>query len=234
MQSDDIIVLGDKVELILDDDRVFTTKVEDLTGTGLFLVAVPTLEAMPAHLYMNDKIIVGFYRHAGRFVTTMEVVAFEKQKEVQYVWLMQLTQPFKQQRRDAYRLPIDIKVHVCEYVEEMEKALPLYGAADGGTIIEKINSIDLSITGIALRSSRSYESGEIYQLKIFFADRPGDTRPFLVCSEVMRCLPTRESKVSKIGMRYYGASRSRGDILSKYVFTQQQKLIKQRKLVDIG
>jgi len=234
MQADDIIVLGDKVELVLDDNRVYKTKVEDLTDTGLFLVAVPSLGAMPARLYLNDRIIVGFYRQVGRFITTMEVVAFEKQREIQYVWLLQITQPFKQQRRDAYRLPISIGVQVCEYTDWIENELPLYGDEDRGAIIENVNTIDISITGIALRSSRLYEHGEKYQLKIFFADRQEGAKPFLICSEVMRCLPTRETHVSKIGMRFYAATRNRGDILSRYIFTQQQRLIKQRKLVDIG
>jgi len=233
-RPDEIIVIGDNVELILDDNRVYKTKIEDAADPGLFLVAVPSLGGIPAHLYINDRISFGFYRTAGRYATTMEVVAFEKQNLVNYVWLMQMAPAYKQQRRDAYRLPVSIRVQVCEYIDDIELNLPLYGDLGEETLLESVNTMDISITGIALKSSRPYESGEKYLLKIYFAGQQGESRPLLVCAEVMRCLPTHEPTIKKIGMRYYGETRNRGDILSRYIFTQQQKLIKQRKLIDIG
>jgi len=234
MDEDDIIVLGDQVELALENNRIYKTKIEDMTDNGLYFAAVPSLGAKPAPLYIGDKISLGYYRSTGRFSATMEVVAFEKQNDITFVWLMQKTAPVRQQRRDAYRLRTSLEVQVFEYTEDLEKYLQLCGEMEGHTVLDNVTTRDVSVTGIALRTKRGYEPGEKYLLRMRFPEQPISAKSFLVCAEVVRSSPTREKGANYIGMRFIGVTNNMSDVLSKYVFTQQQILIKQKKLVDIG
>jgi len=232
MEEEDIIILGDKVELVLEDNKIYKTKIEDLTDTGLYLVAVPSLGGVPAPLYLDDRISVGFYRESGRFTATMEVVAFEKQGEAPYVWLMQITTPSKQQRRGEFRLPTRLEVNICEYKDGMETSLPVFGEANEQEIMENVNTRDISVSGVAFKSKKEYNAGEKYLLKVYIEDQQARSQPFLVCAEVMRALKLPDSRVQHIGMRYCGMTNNRSEVLSRYVFSEQQKIIRQGRRFD--
>jgi len=234
MQADDIIVIGDKVELTLENNQVYKSKVEDKTDSGLILIAVPNLWGTYAPLYIGEEISLGFYRESGWFTTKMEAVSFEKQGEAQFVWLMQMEAPHRHQRRDAYRLPVRLRVKVYEYKDGMEKDIKHSGNEAEHDTIEETNTKDVSIGGISFTTKRGYEPGEKYLLKVFLEESPGQVKPFLVCAEVMRTVPTNDSKVNSIGMQFQGVTYNGSEVLSKYVVGQQQILIKQRRPGDIG
>jgi len=232
MQADEIIVLGDQVELILEDNKTYKTKIEDVTDTGLLLVAVPSLGGIQAPLYIDDRISLGFYRESGRYTTTMEVVAFEKQGEAQFVWLLQITVPFHHQRRGEFRLPTIMDVNVCEYVDGIEKEIPLFGEVGKTVVVEKVSTRDISVSGVAIKTTRDYEYGEKYLLKMPLEGPQQNTKPFLVCAEVMRVTQSSDGRINFIGMQYYGISNNRSEILARFVFSQQQQLIRQRRYID--
>ena len=229
MIDESIILLGEKVELINEDDQAYKTKVEDVTKTGLFLVAVPSLGGMPLHLYVGDTIDLGFYRESGRYVVQMEAVAFEKIGEVYYVWLLQRGVPHRQQRRDAYRLPVSLKVEVFKYEDGIESHLPVLGADSEQEIIDKVNTRDISIGGVAIATKHEYGSGELYLLEVFLDDANKNQQPLPVCAEVVRASESHDDKVSNVGLRFHELTNNKSEILSKYVFNQQQILIKQRR-----
>ena len=234
MQEDDIIALGDKVELTLENNRVYKSMIQDMTGSELFLVATPSLKGRLAPLYLNDKISMSYFRESAVYTMTVEVVAFEKQGEVQFVWLLQITEPSRYQRRDAYRLPIRLKVKVREYVDGMEMNLPLHeNAAVQNPLsnpIESVNTKDLSIGGISIMTKRKYKPGEKYLLEVSMDGSQDNVRQFLICAEVKRIIPSDDNKSAFIGMQFFGVTNNRSEILSRYVLRRQQILIKQQKL----
>ena len=230
MQADDIIVIGDKIELTLEGNRVYKSKVEDISETGLILVTVPTLWGMYAPIYAGEKISLGFFRESAWYTSTMEVESFVKQGEAHFVWLLQVTPPHRHQRREAYRLPVRLKVKVREYTDGMEKDLVQSGSGAGHVEIEEANTRDVSIGGLAITTKRFYEPGERYLLEVFLDETPDRTRPFLVCAEVMRAAPTSDNRANSIGLQFKGVTNNGNEVLSKYVLTRQQKLIQQRKL----
>jgi len=231
MDTDDIIVLGDKVELLLEDNNIYRTRIEDLTDTGLLLVALPSIGGVPAPLYIDDKISLSFYRETGRYIATVEVVAFENQGDARFVWLLQVAAPHRQQRRGDFRLPARLDVTVCEYIDGLERDLPLYEEIEHelATLKEKASTKDISVTGVALKSNREYEYGEKYLLKVFLDGKQPGIKPFLVCAEVMRSSQTEESRINFIGMRYYGAANNRSEVLSRYLFAEQLKIMRNRR-----
>jgi len=131
MKNDDVIKLGDMVDLAGHKNRMYRTKIEDMTPNGLFLVGVPRFSGAPMPIHVNEDIYLVYYRPNGRFIVRMNVVGFEKRGDIRYVWLYQKTEPYKDQRREAFRVPVRRAVSVCEHPREDGAAPPETGVAGG-------------------------------------------------------------------------------------------------------
>jgi len=123
MRDDSEIVVGEKVDLVKEKGRFYRTMIEDMYGGGSYLVGVPSIGGIPMLLHVDDEVFMVFYRESGRYIAPMRVAAFEKSGEIRYALLLQKSEPQRDQRRGAFRLPARMKVLVCEYEEGMEKRL---------------------------------------------------------------------------------------------------------------
>jgi c-di-GMP-binding flagellar brake protein YcgR len=227
-----IIVVGDKVELIGEKNRAYRTMIEEVTEKSLYLAGVPSQGGIPMLLHVNDIVPMVFYRESGRYVARMKVAGFEKVREVRYVLLLLTEEPQRDQRRGAFRLPARLKTLVCEYIDEIEKKLPIYTDIPGTVTVDTIGSKDISVTGIALTTKRLYVPGEKYLLRLNLSESVESATPFYICAAVTRSLPGQVKDSFFVGMRYFGQTRTMNEALSKYVFTRQQKIIKQQRLVE--
>jgi len=232
MQADDILMIGDKIELVKGDSRVYKTSIEDMTGNGLFLAIVPSYGGTHALLHVDDEITVSFFRATGRYMVKMQIAGFEKTGEIRYMWLLQKERPWQLQRRAAYRLSTAFKVQVCEYIEDAEEELPLFVADAGTHVLETAGSKDLSATGIALRVKWDYELGEKHLLKLFLDEQQEKRQSLDICAEVVRMIPELRKGVHSIGMQFFGQKRNMLDYLAKYVVAQQQKQIRQNRYLN--
>jgi c-di-GMP-binding flagellar brake protein YcgR len=122
MQDDSEIIVGEKVELVQGNDRFYKTMIEDIYEGGVHLVGVPSVGGVPILLYVDDEVDIIFHRKSGKYAATMKVIAFEKRGEIRYVLLQQKAQAHKDQRRGAYRLPVRMKVLICEQTNGTETA----------------------------------------------------------------------------------------------------------------
>ena len=213
MPNDEVIIIGDKVELIRDEGRVYKTMVEDITGNGFYLVGVPTYGAMPVLLHYGDEMNLLFSRKSGKYSALMSVVGFEKRGEIRYAWLMQRSGPRIYQRREAYRLPMDVKVLVCEYREDFEAA----------GVIETVSSKDISITGIALVSRKKYDINEKLLLKPYLEEEFAAREPFIARAEVVRTTSEKYIGRHYVGTRFFAQPKSMSDYLARYVVAKQQE-----------
>jgi len=229
---EDMMVVGDKVDMVVEQGRVFRTMIEDTTGNGLFLVGVPSRGGIPVPIKADDEVQLLFFRESGVFITLMGVVGFEKKGEVRYAWLVQKTKPERTQRRDAFRVESMLGVLVNEYREGMEKKLSRRGYTDETALLEAASCKDISVTGVAIRTRRKYETGERYFLKLFFDEPQKKTLPFSACAEVTRLSLGIESSFNTVGMHFFGLSESDSETLSRFVFERQRELIKQKRLVE--
>jgi len=277
MQDDNMIVLGDKVDLIGDKGRAYRTMIEDIAENVLYLVGVPNYRGVPMPLHENEEVFMVFYRDSGRFIARMRIAGFEKKGEIRYALLLLKEEPHRDQRRAAYRLPLRIKVLICEFAEPSEEeseevveefaveapvvramAPPVSSAMEapvGGNVLEllrkpapappaapepagpktleAVGSRDISTTGIALVTRHEYALGERFLLKLHLND-PREKTPFETPARVLRTSAGREHGGYYVGMQFFGQTRNMSELLSKYVFTQQQKQLKQKRLMGSG
>jgi len=232
VRAEESIVLGDVVDLVGHRNRLYRAKIEDMLHNGLFLVGIPSFGGILMPLHANDDVFLVFYRETGRFVVQMSVVGFEKRGEIRYAWLYQKTEPYKDQRREAFRIPITLNVRVCEYLEETEAKLPEFGDIEDAIVLEDVSSRDISITGISILTKASYKSGERRLLKVYINGQSRDRAPFLTFATVARTTPWRESGKNSVGLSFFGHTRRMNEFISRYVLEEQRKQLRQRRLVE--
>lgn len=232
MIADDVILVGDKIELVIEKGRPYKTMIEDMTGNGLYLVGIPSYGGVPMLLHAGDSVLMAFFRESGRYVTRMKVAGLEKRGEIRYAWLTQESKPRHLQRRDAYRLPENLKVIICEYTEKMEEKLPILQSVSGTDVLETVSSRDISVSGISLVVKREYKIGEKSLLKLYFRGQQDGSQLFIVCAEVVRLIPEHKKGLYCVGMRFFGQTGNMNENLARYVLNRQQIQIKKRKLME--
>jgi len=236
--ADEVIAVGDKVDIVTQSGQVYRTMIEDQVGEGPFLAGVPNKKGVYMYVNQDDDIYLVFYRETGRYIAQMKVVGLEKRGELRYMWLMQKTKAQKNQRRQAFRLPVDFDVRIYEYVEEEKEGQAYVGGEAVGAVLESVNSRDVSVTGIALLTRRKYELKDMYTLSLYM-DRNAvsvRTKPItestpvlMLTATVRRCVPWRTSNVFNTGMEFIGMTEAMSDGMAKYVLSEQQKQIKRRR-----
>jgi hypothetical protein len=239
--DEDIIVVGDRVDLVVQMGQVYRAMIEDRIDNGPFLLGIPSNKGIPMHVEQDDDIYLVFYRESGRYVAQMSVVALEKRGTIRYMWLLQKTKAQQNQRRGAFRLPVSFGVRIYEYSEEMEKGLLSKEEEAGLISLEAINSRDISVTGISLLTKKPYELEEKYILSMQLDMTPASVRSrqtglkipeTQMTATVKRCIPWRTGKMFNTGMHFFGMTRSMSENLARYVMTEQQRQIKKRRLYD--
>ncbi|MCL2820527.1 MAG: PilZ domain-containing protein [Oscillospiraceae bacterium] len=240
--DDEIIIVGDKVDLVAQSGIVYRTMIEDRLGDGPFLAGVPNRKGVYMHVEQDDSLYLVFYRASGRYIAQMKVVAVEKRGEIRYMWMMQTTRAQKNQRREAFRLPVEFAVQIFEFTEDAEQGLKYVGDEADENVLETVNCRDISVTGIALLTKRKYEFDEKYILSLHLDRTPAsirtkslkDSSPALhMTATVKRCIPWRTGNIFNTGMQFFGMTESMSDGIAKYVLNEQQKQIKRRRRLNL-
>jgi len=238
--EDESITVGDKVDLVTQSGTVYRTMIEDRLKDGPFLAGVPNRKGVHMFVDQGDDVYLVFYRPSGRYIAHMKVVALEKRNEIRYMWLMQKTKAQKNQRREAFRLPVEFEVQIFEYIEDHEQGLIQVEEDVEVDALESVNCRDLSITGIALLTKRQYIFDEKYLLSLHMDRTPASIRNrsikdrapgLLITAIVRRCIPWRTTNTFNTGMQFFGMNESMGDGLARYVLSEQQRQIKRRRLI---
>ena len=238
MNDDAIIIVGDKVDLVAQKGRVYRTMIEDRIENGAFLAGIPSRGGAHMPVYEGDDIYLVFYRESGRYIALMKVIAVEKRGEVRYMWMLQKTVPQKDQRREAYRVPVRFDVQVLELTEDPD--LKAKGIISEPNELEIISSRDISITGIALMSYKIYERETQFLLRLYF-DVVSDSivinrakyekvTPLEVYGTVKRCIPWRDTKLYSVGLQYHNMSKETNESIARFVLTEQQKIQKRKQI----
>lgn len=251
--TDGIIVIGDKIDIVVETGQVYRAMIEDRVEDGPFLVAIPSRKGIPMFVHQDDDIYLVFYRESGRYIAHMKVIALEKRGEIRYMWLLQKTVAQKNQRREAYRLPVSFSVQIYEIDLKKEERLVTGNPAEEwekyvhgdnpdeearAVALEQANSKDLSITGIALITQKQYNIDEKYILVMqiesspesFLAKNTAPPQTIELNASVRRSIPWRVSGKFDTGMQFFGMSKQVSEEIARFVLTEQQRQIRLGKL----
>ena len=237
--GEETIVIGDKVDLVTQTGKVYRTMIEDRLENGPFLAGIPNRKGAYMPVGQGDDLYLVFYRESGRYIAHMRVVALEKRGELRYMWLLQKTQAQKNQRREAFRLPVNFDVQIYEFMDDIDQGLTYAPDEVKAIALEVVSSRDLSITGIALLTRKKYELEDQYLLSLNL-DRAHtsirgsdevvvDKAPSIhLTASVKRCIPWRTGNTFNTGMQFFGMTETMSEGIARYVLTEQQRQIKRR------
>lgn len=240
--DDDVIVVGDKVDLVTRTGKVYRTMIEDRLGTGPYLAGIPHRKGVHMFVAQDDDIYLVFYRESGRYIAHMKVVALEKRGEIRYMWLAQKSMAQKNQRREAFRLPVSFNVQIFEIADANKDKVAAKEKVKA-IALELVSSRDISVTGVALLTGRQYELEERYLLGLHLGKTSANviSNTGAVVSEnasvlnltasVKRCIPWRTGNTFNTGMHFLGLTEAMSDGIARYVLTEQQRQIKRRSRI---
>jgi c-di-GMP-binding flagellar brake protein YcgR len=172
----------------------------------------------------------------------MKVLMLETRNQTRYMWLLQKAIAQKNQRREAFRLPIMFDVEIFEHVDDGRKNIVngvIFEEPDEA-MYETASCRDLSATGVALTTKQMYLMDERYHIKMYFDRTPANIRavskgesapPLSLTAIVKRCIPWRDTKYYNTGLHFVSMSRNTSESISRFVLAEQQKQIKKRRLV---
>ena len=236
VRNDKIIVVGDLVDLAPKDGGApFRTKIEDRTENGVLLVNLPGSGRLDAIIHPDDILALTYYRETGRYTAQVKVEGFARDKGIRYMMLTQVSEPVRDQRRMYFRLPVSLDVTMYAYTERVEKKVSVREEIDKAKAIalETAGTKDISITGIAVLSKNEYKTGSKFILDIFFKENhQGKEAPFTIFAEVMRTDYELRKNMYRLGMHFFGQSQKMSEFLARYVLKNQQKQIKQQRLIE--
>jgi len=239
--NDEIIIVGDKIDIVTYQGIVYRSMIEDRLSGGQFLVGLPNRKGIFMNAVEGDDVYLVFYRESGRYIAQMRVIAFENRSNVRYMWLEQMTQAQKNQRRAAFRLPIEFEVRIFEEVEDKEANQQTIQKKIQINLVESAMSRDLSVTGVALLTKKEYRLGEEFLLELHFertsvrvrtrSSHEDSSSMMQLTGAVKRCIPWRTTKSFNTGMHFLAMTEGKSDNLAKFVLNEQQKQIKRRRML---
>ena len=232
MQNIGKLTLGEKIDLTVDGKSFYKTMIGDIFENGLIMVGAPIHRGKQMQFEVFDEVFLVFYRDTGRYFSQMRVVGFQEKDRVRYTMLEQMTEPVKDQRREFYRLPTSVEALLYEYADGIEVSITLKEEVGELNKIADARAKDISVTGIALITKRECLLSERYLIKLNFDEYRDKAPPLWACANVVRTELTLESGMYNLGMCFFGLTKDKSEFLSKYILTQQQKKIVQKKLVE--
>lgn len=223
---------GDRVELYSKDKNTYRAIVSEVTDNNLLYVTVPTLRSVLMQIDVGDEIYLTFFREKGRYVVRTSAKELLDIDGIKHVSLEQLSEPEIRQQREFYRLPVRLKTVVYKIIQGGDAATGDHSEVhDEAEVVEfeTAETKDLSVAGVGIESSREYNKGEKYQLRIYLNFSKDDVRQVLTFVDVMRAEMNEESKMYKVGMRFFGLTADTMSELSKFVIkAQQQQIVRKR------
>lgn len=221
--------IGDRVDLYLGEGPVYRSKVEDITNSGDFLVSIPTYKGEPIEVHKGQKFQIYFYRTNGRYRVDVRMAGYRREGSLQLLELEKMSEPQKQQRRESFRLPIDLKVTVT-LLENDSISEDILSEMN---FTEEISSLNISATGIAIKTKREYSIGDKVFLQIHLKWPNVNSKPLEIMGEVKQVeLFEYTGKEYIVGISFLYVSNDIYNFISKFIMVQEQKRLRQKRLVE--
>ncbi|MDR1588979.1 MAG: flagellar brake protein [Oscillospiraceae bacterium] len=242
------IMPGDRVDIQFKNSPEYRALVEDARDGGDIVVTSPTYRGAPVVFHKGQLIQLSFYRDNGKYSVDVRVVGFRTSNEVRLMRLQCVSDVTKVQRRGYYRLPVVLRTEVRRLpislpteLHRLPEVLPLLDdvmsyeeAVDAleEYAVDEENSTtrDISISGISVKSKTQFVVGDKLVIKVHLGWPNAKEPPISAVVEVRRVEYDPATGTYNVGLEFSGAFAKR-DLITKYIYEQQQRRIKQEKLI---
>jgi c-di-GMP-binding flagellar brake protein YcgR len=232
MRKNDDIRIGDRVDLYLNQPPYYRTVVDDILSDGALVVQIPTHRGLTVILRKEQELRIFYYRHNGRFSLDARVRKLNLGGNIRTVELERLSDCRKEQRRLAFRVPVNIRTNVC-FPPEVDGGLDLSDMDQfAGGEREEVYTKDISETGLAIYLQKHCEPGMKVVLEVYLPFLPEWEQPMKVFAVIRQTRFDEVRKRYKAGLEFLEMTEKMRMMLSKYLLMQQQQLLKQQRLVE--
>lgn len=215
MRNNDDLQAGEKIELLLkgNNDKgteVYLSKVEDVIDNETYAISRPVSGGKYTYLSLGQEIEVAYFREDAVFAFDARVIERIKYGAAVSAVIKVISERRKLQRRNYYRLGIMLPVMV-EYKQE------------GGTVVKKLNTADISGGGIRLISPEHMNIGQEVTMSIGIPGVEGN----LIKGRVIRSIHSeRDKKRYDIGVEFLDIHPRIRQLIIEYIFAKQRELLK--------
>ncbi|MCL1975854.1 MAG: flagellar brake protein [Firmicutes bacterium] len=218
--------IGEKIGISLDGDTLYPTLLEDITEDKRLIVSVPLYRGIPIILKLEQHVKFFFFRDNGRFCLDVQVEEIILHGPLRLISLLPLSEPHKQQRRNAFRLSIGLSALIRPY--SGNTLIPdFYFEDEDITPWEEVLTNNLSETGVSLNSIVPHNIGDFLHLKITL-DHARDHLEQIELFGIIRQFQSIEylGALYRLGVEFLPYSEKLRSIVAKYLLKKQQQIIR--------
>ncbi|MFO7294587.1 MAG: PilZ domain-containing protein [Clostridia bacterium] len=213
----DAINVGEKIEVVVRgrlnaDPKTCFSMVQDVPQDDELLITMPTIKGEPVVLAIGQRVTVNFFRERGQFYFEAEVMDRQQTEAIQLIRLKRVSPIHRIQRRNFYRLKINLPV-LFRLAEQGNQA-------DGANYI-KAYTVDVSGGGMRLLTDEELKPGQQLECRLSIGEKD-----FLELKGlVIRVGPCVEGHYRfEAGIKFVDILESERDRLIRFIFQQQRRL----------
>ena len=224
------LCLGEKVDLRLENGPHYRTVIGGLDeGNTLLSVSIPTFRGIPVILRQGQALQMFVYRDTGRYGIGVLVEGFELSGKVHMVRLRIISEPERQQRRESFRVTTMLRAILRPYnfgpfPHPYRNELKLLGE------MEEVPTFNISVSGVAVRSQKNFAVGDRVYMRIFLAWPNMEAIPVNILGEIRQS--SRQNKGYQLGIMFLDVSEELSTHLAKFVIMEEQRRVKQQRLIE--
>ena len=240
---------GEKIDMEIAGNS-FRTELQELFPNGSFSLSHPMRKSNFIRLEPGHEVKIYYYRSDGLYAFEASVVRSYKQDDFRMILLTAVSEPYKHQRRQWYRLPISLSVKVQLPVQV---SVPRPSLEQGGNpeeisrkasdevksaveniaenIVEAVagqeeevfdtKTLDISVGGMFFVLPRSLSPSSLIRCSFRLS---GDDEPLVLNGSVVRCIwPRTKGYPYRICIAFYDVSSLSQEKISKFILDQQRK-----------
>lgn len=213
MSLENDIKAGEKIELLVDrrgSEERYVSKVETVVTTDTFIITRPMGNEQFALLSPGEIIRVLYFREDGVYYFDARVLERIKYQESVSARVVILSEKYKLQRRNYFRLNMMVPVMMTYTVNEVQYR-------------KKYDTIDISGGGMKIASNSSIDVDTEVETVVMI----DGVEDYVIKGRVVRCIPSEKTEgVYEIGIEFMGIHQRIRQSIIEYIFARHREIIK--------
>jgi c-di-GMP-binding flagellar brake protein YcgR len=222
----DPLKTGERIGISLDGEHIYPTLLEDMTEDKHLIASVPLHRGVPIILKVGQQVQFFFFRENGRFCINVQVEEIIMHGPLRLISLLPLSEPSRQQRRNAFRLRIGLSALIRPFTGNILPTDPFF-KEDDFTPWEEVLTNNLSEVGVSVNSVVPYKLGDCLHIKITLDHAPDHLEQI----ELLGIIRHHQSidhaaKHYRLGLEFLPYVENLRRIIAKFVLKKQQQILR--------
>ena len=218
--------IGERIGISLDGELLHPTLLEDIREDNRLVISVPLYRGLPIIMKVEQQVQFFFFRENGRFCIDVQVEEITMHGPVRLIVLIPLSEPLKQQRRNAFRLRICLSGLIRPLNGNNFLLNPFFEEEDLSPW-EEVFTNNLSECGISLNSIVHHKNGDCLHIKLTLDHTPDHSEQIDLLGIIRRVQVIKHLGTQyRLGVEFLPYSENMRLIIVKFMLKKQQQIIR--------